>query len=335
MMEGQAEVFDLGYQRYAGPREGRSRSVRAVFWNGVRTMLGIGRGGRAKVLPALLFLSAMLPALVFVLMLSVFPAEGFIPGPADYYDIVSFVLLIFAAIMAPELLIPDRRDNVLQLYLVRPLTSVDYLSARFLAFFVIVLALVYSGQIVLQLGLVLTAAEPVDYLRDNWLDIPRFLAAGVIVALFITAIPLAAATFTTRRAYAAVFVIAAFLVTGGAADALTAETSCTIVTTNGRGGDTVIEETGFAVGSTIVPEDEIVSRECERPAGDAAPYFALIDLGDAPLRLNNMIFGIRAENAPAIEAAEELPDIIPIGVYALLTLGPGLILWRRYRRITL
>ena len=44
-------VFDIGYQRYDGPREGRGRARLAVFKDGVRAALGLGRGGRAKILP--------------------------------------------------------------------------------------------------------------------------------------------------------------------------------------------------------------------------------------------------------------------------------------------
>ena len=81
---------------------------------------------------------------------------------------MSLVLILFGAIMAPELLGPDRRDNVLPLYLVRPLTTQDYLGMRLLAFAAVALALVYSGQAVLYGGFVLTAESPLDYVRDNW-----------------------------------------------------------------------------------------------------------------------------------------------------------------------
>ncbi len=308
----QAEVFDLGYQPYTGPREGRARARRAVFENGVRNLLGIGRGGRAKILPVLLFISAMTPALVFVAILALVSADDFIPGPADYYEIIGLVLMIFGAIMAPELLIPDRRDNVLQLYLVRTLSPADYLGARFFAFFGVVLALVYSGQIVLQLGLIFTASEPLDYLGDNWLDIPRFIAAGAVVALFFTVLPLLVATFTTRRAYAAVFVIAAILASSAVADGFSAET-CT-------------SRTGPS-GSTT---------ECERAIGDAAPYVALLHLGDTPGRVSAMIFDSDPDDAgPSRAAVAELHDIFPIGFYVLLTGGAGLLLWNRYRRIKL
>ena len=236
VIEREAEVFDLGYQHYTGPREGRNRARMALFENGVRTILGIGRGGKAKILPALLFFGVMSPAVVFVIILSFIGEAGanFIPGPADYYGIVAVVLFIFSAIMAPELLGPDRRDNVLPLYLVRPVTSTDYILARFLAFFVIALALVYAGQLVLQAGLILTAESQVDYVRDNWADALRILFVGIVVALFISVAPMAVAAFTTRRAYAAAFVIATWLLTTTVVNALTSEV-CTseTVTTNG------------------------------------------------------------------------------------------------------
>lgn len=325
MRTGEAEVFDLGYQRYTGPREGRSRARLALFENGVRTVLGIGRGGRAKILPVGLFLAVMTPAVVFVTILAFLDpiaggdASQFIPGPADYYSLVSVVLIIFGAIMAPELLCPDRRDNTLPLYLVRPLTSNDYLIARFLAFFVIVLVLVYAGQIVLQAGLILTANDQVEYIRENWPDIPRILFVGVLIAAFISIGPLAVAAFTTRRAYAAAFVIAAWLLLNSIGDGLTFQT-CT--------------------SETITDNGEVISdtEECTRPAGGLAPYVGLLHLGGVTDNLNAMVFDIELTEgnaSPSSVAVAELHDAFPIGVYVLWTGIPALLLWRRYRRIRL
>lgn len=207
-----AQVYDLRYQRYSGPREGRNRSRRALFENGLRAVLGVGRGGRAKILPVMLFVSAMAPAAFFVVILS-FPgdaASAVLPDASDYYSIVRFILILFAAIMAPELLVPDRRENLLPLYFTRPVTPTDYVAMRFLSFFAVTLALVYSGQIVLQAGLILTSETPLEYIRDNWTDGFRILLVGAAIALFASVAPLAAAAFTTRRAYAAVFVISAW-----------------------------------------------------------------------------------------------------------------------------
>ena len=314
----EAEVFDLGYQRYTGPREGRNRARLALFENGVHTVLGIGRGGRAKILPVGLFLGAVTPAVVFVIILSFIGETGadFIPSPANYYSIVSIILIIFGAIMAPELLCPDRRDNVLPLYLVRPLTSTDYVLARFLAFFVIVLALVYVGQIVLQAGLLLTASEPVEYIRDNWLDVPRILLVGALIAAFISVGPLAVAAFTTRRAYAAAFVIAAWLLLNSISDGLTSQ---------------------ICTSETVTRDGEVVERqqECSSPVGDLAPYVALLNLSGVTGNINSMVFDNTNEEvgSPSSSAVSELNDAFPVVVYVLWTGIPALLLWYRYRRI--
>ena len=307
-MEPRGEVYDLGYQHYDGPREGRTRARKAVFWNGVRNALGVGRGSKAKVLPVLLFGSAMVPALIYVLILAATGLDAdFVPSPGEYYEVISLVMFIFGAILAPEMLSPDRRERVIDLYLVRPLTVTDYLLGRVLAFFAIVLALVYSGQIMLQVGLLLVANDPADYFRDNWLDIPRFMAGGVLVALFITIVPLAVSAFTTRRIYATAFVIGLFMISLFVSAGLTS-TECR--SSDGR------------------------FQECEPVTGEAAKWFALISVRDIPLRVSDQIFNRESDN-PSAQAASELNEAIPGVVYALVTGGlGGLLLWR-YRRIAL
>ena len=309
------EVYDIGYRRYEGPREGRNRARFALWTNGVRTALGLGRGARAKILPLLLFAAIMVPAAVFVLI-AVF-AEDFgvsdvvdVPGHADYYDIVSILVLIFSAIIAPELLCADRRSQVLQLYLVRPLTPTDYVAGRWLAFFTIVLALVYSGQIVMFVGFTFAAEEPLDYIRDNWLDVPRFLAAGVIVAIFVTTIPLAVSGFTARRAYAAGFVIGLFIISSAAANSLT---TCTERETRFENGDLVVDR-------------------CETVTGRWAKWIGLADFGAVPSHLSDMVFGEELDSSDAARQVSELNDAIPIAWYIVLTAGPAALLLRRYRK---
>ena len=325
-MAREAEVFDLGYQRYTGPREGRNRARIALFVNGVRTLLGIGRGGRSKILPALLFISSMAPAAIFVVILvtlsdAIPGAEGaadeFIPGPGDYYSIVGFILIIFSAIMAPELLVPDRRENVFPLYMVRPLTATDYIVGRCLAFFAVALALAYAGQAVLQLGHVLTADNAVDYVRDNWLDVPRILLVGAAIALFATIAPLAVAAFTSRRAYASIIVIGFYLLSVTVVEGLTAEICSSTTTT--QDGIVVFQE-----------------EDCSAPTGRWAPYLGLLSMSAVIDNINSLVFDVEDEFAsPAQEARDELSDAWPIGVYALFTGLPALVLWNRYRRMRL
>ena len=312
MNEERGEVYDIGYRSYDGPREGRMRARKTVFVDGVRTTLGLGRSPMAKLLPAVLFLSVLVPAAVLALINVV--AEqipGDLPGHAGYYQIISVILLLFAAIIAPELLCPDRRDGVLSLYLVRPLTATDYLAGRWFAFLSVALALAYSGQVVLFVGKVLGVEDPVQYLQDNWLDVPRFLAAGLLVALFITTLPMAASAFTNRRAYAAAFVIGLFLISSAVA--------------------------GGLVDCEEIQEERLgvfVEAECEPPTGENAKWYTLIGIIQAPMYVNDLIFDVRDNQGLGLAMLRELPQAVPLAWYALLVVGPGAVLWWRYRRIT-
>ena len=113
MTQARGEVFDIGYQRYRGAREGRVRAIKTLWTNGVRTSLGIGRGLFAKIIPGLAFLVLMVPALLFPVLNAMFGDGGFgdaIPGQDDYYaDWLAFVFILFTAIVGPELLVADRR----------------------------------------------------------------------------------------------------------------------------------------------------------------------------------------------------------------------------------
>ena len=324
MTERRGEVFDLGYQHYDGPREGRTRARKTLWMNGIRTALGLGRGSVAKVLPVLLFVAVMIPAVVVVIIGSVVGTSEDLLDHAEYYQIVSVILVLFSAIIAPELLCSDRRNGVINLYLVRPLTTNDYIGARWLAFFSVTLALVLFGQAVLLLGLTLAADKPLDYLKDNWLDIPRFLLAGVVVAAFVTTLPMAVSAFTTRRAYAAAFVIAVFILSAPIGEILS---ECG----EHRGAVRIEAQRGPAeIGEQPGPIPIIET--CEPRTGEAGKWFALINIPQVPMHVNDLIFDVDTENRTN-RVVWDLPDIVPVAWYLLFLGGPAFALWRRYREI--
>ena len=322
MTEPRGEVFDLGYQHYSGPREGRTRARKALWINGVRTALGLGRGTLAKALPTVLFVAVMIPALVGILIASVANLDTDLITHADYYRFVSVILVLFSAIIAPELLCPDRRDGVINLYLVRPLTATDYVAGRWLAFLSVTLALVLFGQVVLLIGLTLAADEPLDYLQDNWLDIPRFLLGGLVVAVFTTTLPMAVSAFTTRRAYAAAFVIGVFIISTPPALILS---ECT--------EESSVRVAEISSGSGEERHVGRIERSCEPRTGDAGKWFALINIPQVPMQVNDLIFDVEKE-ARANELVGDLPYMVPVGWYLLFIAGPGFALWWRYRRIS-
>ena len=293
-------VFDIGYQNYTGPREGRNRARLSVYKDGVRTSLGLGRGARAKILPW--FFIAVLAAIAIIMAMVAGAADRLVgpeaaeqlnlPSHSDYYGIASIIFFVFAAIGAPELLCPDRREGVINLYLVRPLTGSDYVIARWCAFLTVMLAVAWLPQVILLTGLAMGDPRPGDYFLANWLDIPKFLVAGVALAVYATTLALLTAAFTTRRAYASVFLVGLFVIT-------------TPFTTG------LASELGGTVGQWI----------------------SMFNLSNIPVHVNDVIFGevsIITSEAPAAE----LSAWILVGWYFLWTIVPGGILWMRYRRLT-
>jgi ABC-2 type transport system permease protein len=291
-------VFDIGYQRYTGAREGRGRGRLAVFKDGVRAALGFGRGPRAKLLPwAFIFILAFIGLIMALIAGAVNRLGGpnaadQLPSHADFYGIASIILFVFAAVVAPELLCRDRREGVINLYLVRPLTGTDYVFARWSAFFAVMLATCWLPQIILLIGLAMGDPTPIHYLREHWLDIPRFLAAGAVMAAYVTTLALLTASFTTRRAYASVFLVGLFVIT-----------------------------TPFTIGLAT----EI--------GGTAGRWISMFNLTNIPVHVNDVIFGEVSqitEDAPA----GELPKALLVAWCALWTLGPLAALWSRYRKLT-
>jgi ABC-2 type transport system permease protein len=136
-----------------------------------------------------------------------------LPSHVDYYGAASIIMFVFAAVVAPELLCRDKRDGVMNLYLVRPLTGSDYIVSRWLAFLLVMLVGAWLPQLILFLGLAGGSPDPGAYLAKYWLDLPRFLLSGFCFAAYLTTLSLLVASFTSRRAYASVFMVGLVAIT--------------------------------------------------------------------------------------------------------------------------
>jgi ABC-2 type transport system permease protein len=226
LTSGPAEIFDLGYQGYEGERTGRWTRRRAIWRDGIRISLGLGRGTGAKIAPWLLLGLALVPIVILVVISAfVGPAESTddfeLPSYVDYYDWAMVPLGLFAAVVAPLLICPDRRDGVLALYAARPITPLDYVGARWAAFLTVSLLAAWVPEAILFAWNALDAEEPGTFLADNWDVVPRFLAAGAVVAAVLTTLALLVSSFATRRAYASVAMLAVLFIgsaVGGIAD---------------------------------------------------------------------------------------------------------------------
>lgn len=214
------QIFDLGYQPYTGPRQGRGRARLALYSSSLKMAFGIGRGGRAKIIPFLLLGAALVPAAIQLGIVAVI-GNQFSPIRYDnYLNITSLLQILFCAIVAPELLCPDRRNRTLSLYFAHAISRLDYALMKGLALFTALLSIALGPQALLFVGHMLAAGSALDYLKDNLDVIPRILLSCALVSLLLGSLALAIASLTARRIFAAGGFIALMLISTATANAI-------------------------------------------------------------------------------------------------------------------
>jgi ABC-2 type transport system permease protein len=202
-----ARLEDTRYARYDGVRRPPWFAVISLARWSAFGALGARKSWRAKFLPITLTLIAALPAFA-VLAIRAIVGQRFanrfpelIPY-RQYLTEIGLDVTIFAAILCPELLCPDRRDNVLSLYLSTAVGRLTYVVGKFLAALVPLLSLTLLPVLLLFVGNTFFADSATGYLADHWHDSLRIVASGLLLASYVSLVGLAVASFTSRRAFA-------------------------------------------------------------------------------------------------------------------------------------
>jgi ABC-2 type transport system permease protein len=204
---------------------------------------------------------------------------------------VSSTLLLFVALVAPDVLCPDRRQRVLPLMFARPLTGIDYVLAKVGAIFTIMFAFSFLPQVVLFVGNMLVSDSALDYVQDNLDVLWKVPVAVALLALFYTVVGLAVASLTERRIVAGAAIIGLLLVTSITSGVL------------------VGENEGFDEGGS--------------PA-------ALINVLALPLYLRDVIFLGEAESGSPLSGVES-GGLLAALAYTAVVVVAGVVLVSRYR----
>jgi ABC-2 type transport system permease protein len=216
-LAGSGAVYDRGYRPYEGRRGLRGAATFALYKASIRRALGLRRSWRQKVAPFVLLGVVTVPAIVNV-------GIGYVTrdqlgedrlGIITYrnYVGVSSALLLFVALVAPDVICPDRRQRVLPLMFARPLTGVDYVLAKIGAIASILFAFSYLPQVVLFLGNMLVSDSAGSYFTGHLDVLWQVPVAVVLLAVYYAVIGVAVASLTDRRIVAGAAVIGLFLVT--------------------------------------------------------------------------------------------------------------------------
>lgn len=198
-------IHDIGYQRYQGPRLGRGYAARSLFVHGFRVAFGMGRSAKAKIFPWIIIGLVSVIALV-VAVARAQGEEGI--GYQDLPSVASFFLMIFLAVVAPELVSRDLRNHLLPLYFSRPVARLDYVVAK-AASLIVACWLILAGP--QTLIFVASAFGGADFLREVK-DVLGGYALSAIYAVIFSLLALFVASLASRRAFAAGAIAAIFLI---------------------------------------------------------------------------------------------------------------------------
>lgn len=220
MASSSSTIYDLGYQRYEGPRLGRRHAVLALYDHSLRGIFGFGRSGWAKLTAFGILGITLLPAIIQLGVAALSPEEVEITPPEDYYGLIQPLIAVFCALVAPDLVGRDQRTKVLSLYFARALRREDYALAKYAAFVTSLLVLTIVPQLLMLGGNASASDDVFEYIKDNARDIPAIFASGALVSCLAAGISLTVAAYVTRRTYATVAIAAVFLLSTAIAAAI-------------------------------------------------------------------------------------------------------------------
>jgi hypothetical protein len=214
----QGAVFDLGYAPHDGERLGRRGAVLALYRDGLRRVLGLRRKARKKVLPVFLIALALTPALFFLafnVILGEFAGDTDFFDHAVYFDLTGSVALVFIALAAAELIVPDRVHGTMAVYASRPLAPADYLVWRGASLATVAFGFLWLPHLVLYFGDAWVSGDGFGiFLWDNVDTVWETAVASGAYLLGFAPLAFLVAAFSTRSSVAAAVFIGGVTISG-------------------------------------------------------------------------------------------------------------------------
>jgi len=210
-----AEIFEQGYRAYTGERAGLSGSMVSIWRASVQRGLGLRRKFRFKVIPLLTIVLAYLPALAFIGVAILFPAElaqELVDYPG-YYGFITMAMVLMTAFVVPELMSADRQTGMLGMYLAGPINRVSYLLSKAAAMLTLLAFVTFLPLVFMLIGYAITGLGPEGVLETLKL-LGRMAASGVVFAAYFALVGMAVSALTDRKGFASAAIIMLFIGSG-------------------------------------------------------------------------------------------------------------------------
>jgi ABC-2 type transport system permease protein len=138
---------------------------------------------------------------------------------SDYYGFITLAIVLFASLVAPEVLVSDRRNGMLAMYLSTPLSRSTYLAAKALAVAVALGLVTLGPPLLVLIGYTVDGSGP-DGIGSWLLNLGRIVVAAVAVSAALTSVSMAASSLTDRRAFASIGIVLVLFTSPALAEAL-------------------------------------------------------------------------------------------------------------------
>lgn len=208
-------IHDLGYRGFDGRRLGDGAITLELFRTSLAHAFGIGRSGKAKIMPWTIFVLMTVPAVVLgALSIQAGRLPDGTPGasaPSGYFGYpywTQLLITIFVATQAPVLFARDLRYRTIVLYFARPVSRARFVLTRLAALTTAIFLVIIGPMLVWFACALSTGIDPGQHAR-------RFGAAFVgvaVLALVLAALAALVSTIATKSGLALAAVIVALMV---------------------------------------------------------------------------------------------------------------------------
>ncbi|GHH69994.1 membrane protein [Streptomyces sulfonofaciens] len=208
----QSRIHNIGYRSYDGPRLGRGYATRSLYSQSLRGAYGLGRSAKSKVLPMVLFVAMIAPALILVAVTVATKAKDLPLDYTRYAIVLQAVIGLYLAAQAPQSVSRDLRFKTVPLYFSRPIEHGDYVRAKYAAMASALLILTAAPLLVLYVGALLAKLDFADQTKGFL----QGLVSVALLSLLFAGIGLVISAITPRRGFGIAAVIAVMTISYGA-----------------------------------------------------------------------------------------------------------------------